>query len=163
MQKTWIRILTTGLSIGMMLLIFLFSTEPAEQSDSTSRHISDVAADTVRPGWREMAEPERSVFFNQVQYVVRKCAHFTEFTLLGISLRLCLESWLGGRRSLSAAAWAGGTVYAALDEMHQLLVDGRSGELRDVLLDSTGVLAGVLLTAWLIRRFPACADDQNPL
>lgn len=151
MQKTWVRILTTTMTIGMMVLIFFFSTEPAVQSDSTSGIISEKAADLVRPGWRKMPARERKTFFDQVQYVVRKCAHFTEFLLLGISARLCLESWMGKRKTHSGLAWAGGTLYAALDESHQLLVDGRSGQIRDVGIDSGGVLAGVLLAAGLIR------------
>ena len=49
MQKTWVRILTTAMTIGMMVLIFFFSTEPAIQSDSTSGRIAEKAADIVRP------------------------------------------------------------------------------------------------------------------
>ena len=46
-------------------------------------------------------------------------------------------------------AWVVGTLYAASDEIHQLFVPGRSGQLRDVLLDSDGVAAGILL-AWAV-------------
>ena len=38
-----------------------------------------------------------------------------------------------------------GALYAVSDELHQLLVAGRAGMLTDVLLDSSGVLTGVLL------------------
>ena len=51
-------------------------------------------------------------------------------------------------------AWVVGTLYAASDEIHQLFVPGRSGQLRDVLLDSAGVAAGILL-AWMITYDPA--------
>ena len=46
-------------------------------------------------------------------------------------------------------AWVVGTLYAASDEIHQLFVPGRSGQLRDVFLDSAGVAAGILL-AWAV-------------
>ena len=151
MQKTWVRILTTAMTIGMMVLIFFFSTEPAIQSDSTSGRIAEKAADIVRPQWRKMPARARKTFFDQVQYVVRKCAHFTEFMLLGISLRMCLESWMEKRKGLGPAAWAGAALYAALDEYHQIGVDGRSGQIADVMLDSCGVLAGVLLAGLAIR------------
>ena len=150
MRKTWIRILTTTMTIGMMALIFFFSTEPAVKSDSTSGIIAERAADVVRPGWRKMPVKERKTFFDQVQHVVRKCAHFTEFMLLGFSMRLCLESWMGKRKPLSGLAWAGGTIYAALDEM-QIMVDGRSAQIRDAGIDCAGVLAGVLLAVMLTR------------
>ncbi|MBR0386198.1 MAG: VanZ family protein, partial [Clostridia bacterium] len=59
--------------------------------------------------------------------------------------------WMGKRRGNFGFAWAGGTFYAALDELHQLLVDGRSGQVRDVGIDSAGVLTGVLAAAGMIR------------
>ena len=52
-------------------------------------------------------------------------------------------------------SWAGCTLYAATDEIHQLFVAGRTGKWQDVLLDSSGALAGLLLAMfmlWLIRR-----------
>ena len=43
--------------------------------------------------------------------------------------------------------WAGmlAALYAATDEFHQLFIEGRSGELKDVAIDSTGALLGLLL------------------
>ena len=37
------------------------------------------------------------------------------------------------------------TCYAALDEIHQLFVPNRSGQVRDVLIDSVGILIGIIL------------------
>ena len=93
----------------------------------------------------------RKAFYDRIQHVVRKGAHFTEFALLGFSLRMCLESWMEKRRGLGPAAWLGATLYAALDEYHQIGVDGRSGQIADVMLDSCGVLAGVLLAGLAVR------------
>ena len=155
MQSAWGRALTTMLALGVMLMIFLFSTEPAEKSDITSGRIAERVASMVRPDWRRMEPRTRKAFYDRIQHVVRKCAHFTEFALLGASLRLCLESWLGRKRICSLTAWAVATGYAALDESHQLLVDGRSGQWRDVTIDSAGVLTGILLTVGalaLLRR-----------
>ena len=52
------------------------------------------------------------------------------------------------------AAWLIGTAYAVTDEFHQSFVPGRSCELRDVMIDSCGVLTGVLLATLVgwIRR-----------
>ena len=152
MQKIWVRILTTLLTVGMMTLIFCFSMEPAEMSDATSGKISESVADLIRPEWRSLPEPERTEYYNSVQFSVRKCAHFTEFALLGVSLRLCLESWLGKRKGLTLPAWLGGTVYAMTDEWHQLMIDGRSGQWADVGIDSAGVLTGVLIAAACLWR-----------
>ena len=172
-QKTWVRIISTMMILAIMGMIFLFSTEPAEQSDATSGQIAAWVADRLRPEWRSYDPERKQAYYNEVQHVVRKCAHFTEFALLGFSLRFCLESWLGQerggegcdlsdsgsersrgqgapRKRLSAAAWLGGTLYACLDEIHQKLVDGRSGQGTDVLIASAGVLTGVLLFLLLL-------------
>ena len=142
MRKTWIRIGTTLITIGVMVMIFCFSTEPAEKSDTTSGIISKRVADAVRPGWDTLRQEEKKLFFDTVQYYVRKTAHFTEFALLGFCLRICLESWAGRKRGL-------------LDEMYQRTVDGRSGQWQDVLIDSSGVLTGALIAAAALYLLPA--------
>lgn len=38
-----------------------------------------------------------------------------------------------------------GMMYAASDELHQKFVDGRSAEIRDVCIDTCGVILGILL------------------
>ena len=150
MQKTWVRVLTTLMTLCVMGMIFFFSTESAPESDATSGRFSTWLADRIRPAWRQLPEPERTEYYNEVQHVVRKVAHFTEFALLGFCLRICLESWAGRRKGLTPAAWAAGTLYAGLDELHQLLADGRSGQWSDVAIDSAGVLCGALLMAGLL-------------
>jgi VanZ family protein len=73
--------------------------------------------------------------------VLRKLAHFSEYTVLGLLLVRAFE-----REPLAAAA---GVAYAATDELHQHFVRGRHAAFRDVAIDSAGVLAGLLLA----RRF----------
>ena len=160
MGKPWIRMLTTGMTIGIMVLIFLFSSQSAERSDSTSGIIAEKLADAIRPEWRRMEPAPRKAWYDQINHLVRKCAHFTEFALLGFSMRLCLESWMEKKRGLGPAAWAGATAYAAMDESHQVLVDGRSGQLPDVMIDSGGVLTGVLLAGLVIRLIAGRASRK---
>ena len=38
-----------------------------------------------------------------------------------------------------------GTFYAITDEIHQTFIPGRSGEIRDVIIDSFGILTGLLI------------------
>ena len=47
--------------------------------------------------------------------------------------------------------WGIAALYAAADEFHQLFVPGRSGQVSDVMLDSAGALAGLLILA-LVRK-----------
>jgi VanZ family protein len=73
-------------------------------------------------------------------FVLRKLAHALEFAVLGLLLARAL-----GR---AGVAFALGALYAVSDEIHQSFVPGRAASLRDVLLDSAGVAAGVL--CWLL-------------
>lgn len=45
-------------------------------------------------------------------------------------------------------ALAIGIEYATIDEIHQLFVDGRSGQFTDVLIDTIGVAIGICV--WML-------------
>ena len=78
-----------------------------------------------------------------VHFMIRKLAHFTEYTFLGISLALLFHK-------SPLIAWSIGAAYSVTDELHQSFVPGRSCEIRDMIIDSLGVLLGVLIIC-LIR------------
>ena len=71
--------------------------------------------------------------------VLRKLAHATEYAILGALLL----------RALRRPGWAValGIAYAISDEIHQSFVPGRQGSSLDVLIDSAGVIAGVVVAA----------------
>jgi VanZ family protein len=69
--------------------------------------------------------------------VLRKIAHAGEFAVLGFLLVHALG------RALPALAL--GVAYAISDEVHQHFVPGRLGSPLDVLIDTIGVLVGVML------------------
>ncbi len=73
--------------------------------------------------------------------LIRKAAHFTEFAALGMLL-----AWLCGMLE-KKRVWPmlGGVTAACIDETIQAFVPERAPGLRDVLLDSCGVLAGIVL------------------
>ena len=137
-------------------MIFAFSMENAEQSDLRSGVFSRTVISILHPGYEQMEPDRQKTIYDSIQHAVRKTAHFTEYLLLGFMIRLCLESWFGSRmKKLSPLALIGfsaGTAYACTDEMHQLAIEGRSGQWTDVLVDGSGVLAGVMLGTLLIRR-----------
>ncbi len=153
-QSTSVRFITTFLTVAVMVMIFAFSTEDADRSNETSGAVTRIVLSVISPRYEELPPDQQEELFNSVQTVIRKCAHFSEYTLLGWMLRLCLESWFGlpVRRKLGLWAWAGGALYACTDELHQILVDGRSGQLLDVMIDSSGVLLGTVLAGLLIRK-----------
>ena len=155
LQRTWVRILLTVLTLAVMGMIFFFSTETAEQSDETSGYFTRQVIDVLYPDYAKYEKKQQQSLYDSIQTVIRKMAHYTEFAILGFLMRLCLESWFGKRIWLTPVSWGLSTLYASTDEMHQILIDGRSGQWTDILLDSAGVLSGVLiavLVLFLVRK-----------
>ena len=71
--------------------------------------------------------------------VLRKLAHLLEYAVLGALLFRAL-----GREPLAVAL---GAAYAVTDEVHQAFVPGREAAPVDWLIDTVGVVAGVILLA----------------
>ena len=158
-QRTWVRVVTTLLTVAVLAAIYCFSMENAEQSDRRSGVISLTIISVLHPDYGQMDEIRQQAVYDETQHVVRKCAHFLEYMALGFMARLCLESWFGhkvkNKRLLALIGFGAGTAYACTDEAHQLRIDGRSGQWTDVLVDGCGVLAGAALgtlAVWLVNR-----------
>ena len=73
--------------------------------------------------------------------LLRKIAHFTEFTALGALL--CWRAGMLGKHK--AAAFGCGALAACMDETIQIFVPDRGPGLKDVCIDCAGVLTGMVL------------------
>lgn len=149
MQRKWkwqrlAWLFLIGLWMGV---IFYFSSQSGEESSHLSGGITELAARLIRPDLDQMSQADQQAFLNQVSFFVRKGAHFSEYAVLGVLLTGFFRTfaWKGWARGL--VSWGIGTVYAATDEFHQTFSDGRSPQIRDVCIDSSGVLFGILAMA----------------
>lgn len=82
----------------------------------------------------------------QIHPLVRKTAHFTEFFVLAVTVAFPLYVYRIRGIFLFLTGGIFCVMVAFLDEYSQSFVTGRSPAFRDVLIDSTGVLCGILLT-----------------
>lgn len=133
-------------------LIWNFSAQTAAESSGTSGGLTHRVLTWVYPPYRDMTPEARSALIESLSFVVRKGAHmFLYFVLTGLLL-LALRTLFrhNGRRAAATAALC--ALLAGLDEYHQTFVPGRSGELRDVLVDLSGGCV-LLLLWWLLHRF----------
>ncbi len=123
--------LCTALLMALLAFIWGNSLMPG----SVSQAISDWVKNLL------FGPPGSSLEQETGSGIIRKLAHFTEFAALGMTL-----TWLFGmlrkNRNLPLLL---GTAAACIDETIQAFVPGRSPGIRDVLIDSCGVLAGILL------------------
>lgn len=76
-------------------------------------------------------------------FVVRKSAHMFLYFILSILIYLAIHNKYNVKAYIISCILT--TLYACTDEVHQLFIQGRSGEIRDVLIDSSGALIGLIL------------------
>ncbi|MBQ2986566.1 MAG: VanZ family protein [Tyzzerella sp.] len=134
--------------IGTMLwtaVIFTFSLQPGEVSGDLSGSILETLLGIFMPGVLE--SPEKLELFH---LILRKCAHFTEFLILGVLSRNAMHYMPVQFKGISAMAFC--LSIAAIDETIQLFVGGRAGRVQDVLIDSVGALTGILAILFLIKQ-----------
>ena len=138
------------LTLAVAAAIFWFSSRDAGQSNAQSEILSDSLAVRILTWFHLSPEQAERVYRFSVK-LVRKTAHFAEFAALGFALTLtCLGAGRAIRLSVGASFGAG-TLYAITDEIHQIFVEGRACQARDVLIDACGVLTGVglMLLLWI--------------
>lgn len=129
-------ILVTLLYIG---LIFGNSATPGVYSSAESNWVTDLLNRVME-----------QIGFSFIQFsegFIRKAAHFTEYSILGVLLTLSLLKYpcfQGKRRWWLIPV---GFCVACIDECIQLFTPGRDGNLMDVLLDTIGVAFGVAICA----------------
>ena len=95
------------------------------------------------------------MLIEKYDHPVRKAAHMTEYAILAL---LFVGAFYDEKRAKKPliprspyfVAWLFATVYAASDEFHQTFIPGRSGEMLDVCIDSTGAIIGVFLAVLAI-------------
>ena len=153
-MKQWIRdhaiVLTLLLVLSLMIMIFCFSAQQAEESDETSGFFVSLILKILVPDFDSLDSEARSELEHKLSFAVRKTAHITEYAALGFALLLHVLTLQHNKkiRFPRFSAFLVGSLYALSDEVHQIFIPGRSGEGKDVLLDSIGVLLGVLILSW---------------
>ncbi|MFI3177754.1 MAG: VanZ family protein [Eubacteriales bacterium] len=140
-QRAYIRWIPT---ILMMAIIFAFSHAPANVSSETSMALTTTLQLYAQELWG--GESVTSAALETMEWVVRKLAHVTEYALLSITICYAYGGMrkaasVGMLQVVGVAILLSG-LYAVTDEVHQLFIDGRSGQVRDVVIDTVGATLG---------------------
>lgn len=126
------------LILGILWQAFIFTQSllPGEVSSNQSGFIVDV----LYPIVNTIGVP---ISMDNFSLLIRKLAHFTEYFILGLL-------WFGIYTSYQKHHWLPwvvviqGFIAACIDETIQRYTPNRSGEFRDVLIDTLGVLTAVI-------------------
>ncbi len=147
-----------------MILIYSFSAAPAVESSETSDGISykivKVIAGLPFLDWEEDELEEKA----EILHVpIRKAAHFSEYALLAVLWVVPLGCITKANKKRMVAALLLSILYAASDEIHQLFVPGRDGNVKDVLIDTAGAGAGILVWRFLFHNFSCSLRAKNSM
>lgn len=147
MVKNKKQILYFVLIIIWMIIVFTFSNEPAEISSKQSGGITERVVHAITKDNKRITQTQR----DQIETIIRKCAHFVLYLIGGILTTNFIGTTKVQDKHIIIYAIAFCFAYAITDEVHQLFVPGRSGEIRDVIIDTAGAITGTMLF-WMLRK-----------
>ena len=130
------------LIIGIIINSFIWinSLMPA----SISSRQSGLIVNILYPPFKNLIEVDK---FSKI---IRKLAHFTEFMLLGIIFSLYYLN--KGINKYYLVTIIHGIIVAIIDETIQLFIPGRAGLITDVLIDTLGLIIGVIIILYYKNR-----------
>ena len=146
-----VRVILAVLILVNLFFIFRFSLQNATESSATSGQVSGVVADIVVDDYDKKDDAEKKTIRNQIDPVVRKIAHMSEFGLLGTLVFLLMLTWRWSLWLQYLIALGATLLTACIDELLQNFSDGRAMQFTDVLADLLGgVISCTLILAALV-------------
>ena len=132
------KVISWLLVILWMALIFYLSHQPATESNSLSTGITERIVAII-----ERLTSDIDFDVSNFNHIIRKNAHFFAYLVLGILVSDALKGngFKGSNRFIIALAIC--ILYAISDEVHQLFILGRAGQVKDVIIDSVGAVVGI--------------------
>lgn len=136
--------------LGWMILISWFSSQPLKES---TKQTYDFLVKINMAEERDLVLSSTEEI-RDLKHLTRKAAHFGLYFCMGglisMSLYGCLK-WKGNK--LILASWGAGSLLGVVDEIHQYFIPGRSMLVKDMIIDSAGVLCAVLILFVLISIY----------
>ncbi len=144
------RIVYAVLIILWMITIFEFSNQNGDTSQGTSDVITEKIIEI-----NNNLENKR----DQVSFCVRKLAHFSIYLIGGILAFGFFNTYSLQKKYVIAFALMFGIVYASLDEFHQSFISGRSAQIRDICIDTCGVITGEIISCFVKEHKKLLKED----
>ena len=152
------KIITIILIFVWITLVFYFSNQTSDESSDLSGGMTEVLLSFFNMLDEKTLEQQLTI-----ETAVRKLAHYSIYTLGGILILLHVNLYNIKISKKVIISWLSGTAYAVTDEIHQLFVLGRSGEIRDVCIDSLGIITGIVILLVILnyRERRTCRSEKE--
>lgn len=138
------KLVSAVILLCWMIFIFSMSNKNGEASSDIS---SSLIKKSVQIITRIKDEKKLDEISKKYSFIVRKSAHFCEYFILAILVMNVLINF-GINKHLVIYTSLFCIVYAISDEVHQLFISDRSGQVSDVILDSTASI----ISSYLFRK-----------
>jgi VanZ family protein len=153
------RLIKAWLPVALWMGVIFVASTDLGSAEHTSRVIEPLVR-WIKPD----ATPEQ---FDLVHFLVRKTAHLTEYSILGLLLLRAVRMSSAAQTNPRSLRLLGialllSAAYASMDEFHQSFVPGRTACVQDVLIDTTGALFGLAITSFFRRTTRKAEDDSVP-
>ncbi len=145
MKTNILRIIFLILIIINSLIIFGFSSQNGEESSSLSKTVINKIADILN------IKENRTAFLDLGEKIIRKLAHFSIYTLLGIWSISFLHTFNIKIKYQVIISSIWGILYAITDEFHQMFSIGRNASIDDVIIDTLGVIFGLFFVLLILK------------
>lgn len=133
-----------------MIIIFLFSSETGAESSGKSDPLAHNIVSTIS----ELTDVDYDKLYSKIDIVItiiRKSAHFIEYFILGILVIRVLKDYNNISNKLCIIGLIICFLYSCSDEIHQIFVPDRSGELKDVLLDTSASCISIYVYYYIYK------------
>ena len=144
MKKNILRAILMLLLLSTFFIIFGFSSQNGEKSGNISKKITEEIITRI-PQIQEKEQNEREAITLRIEKVIRKIAHFSIYTAVGLLLMALISTFEMKEKNRIIISLIIGIIYACSDEIHQSFVPERSPMITDVMIDTMGVMLGILL------------------
>ena len=146
-MKKVITVIAVCLLIAVYIMIFLFSADDAAESSSLSVAVTRKLMNLYYHFFsgNNNAILTVPVVTDDAEAIVRKMAHFTEYMAVGFLSFGIAVIWMQRIKAGIVAVTLQVFLSAGLDEIHQYFVPGRYASFRDVLIDTAGGIAGIMI------------------
>lgn len=152
MKINIIRIVLFILILTTFITIFRFSSQDGQTSSSLSKEVTENVTKRINK-IQNLEETERKNVLSRIEKIIRKIAHFSLYAIVGILLMSLACTYEFTEFKRGGISFLIGLMYACLDELHQFFISERSAQITDVMIDSMGVLFGILLVMLIYKIY----------
>lgn len=132
------------------IVIFNFSNEDSIKSGNTSKKITNEITKNI-DSIQKLDKVEKTKELDRIESIIRKIAHFSLYTLVGILLMAICSTYNLNEIIRIIISLLSGIVYAISDEIHQMFIAGRTAKPTDVFIDTLGVILGIVITMLILK------------